>query len=355
MSNPNAHREPAGTRVNRAGATTAADSAEPQLRAVLYDADHDDRELALDAIDVQALSPRQLLWIDLDAADNDAARDTLLALTRQLQLGAQADGLLQAVEAGESLQNYGDWFFARVVAVEHEGKLRFSARPLGIVCGRNFVLSVHHGPLPFLDTLRDRERAETRIGSLDAESFTASLLDWAVDTYLNAVTDFEAAVDRLEVGVLSNDVDREHLPALAQLRRSASRLRRMLTPQRHLFNAMARPDFRPDADAVVNQHFQALQQHFERAVDAVENARELVVGSFELFTTRSAERTNNTMRALTFFTVLLGSLAVVTGAFGMNFRTPFFDTGDRGFWTAIGVMAVIVVSAITIARRRRWF
>ena len=90
-------------------------------------------------------------------------------------------------------------------------------------------------------------------------------------------------------------------------------------------------------------------------MDAVENARELVVGSFELFTTRTAQRTNETMRVLTFVTVLLGSLAVVAGALGMNFRTPFFDSGARGFWTAIGAMAAIVLAALGLARWRRWF
>ena len=93
---------------------------------------------------------------------------------------------------------------------------------------------------------------------------------------------------------------------------------------------------------------------FERAMDAVENARDLVVGSFELFATRSSERTNDTMRALTFVTVLLGTLSVVAGTLGMNFAAPFFDTGGRGFWTAFAGMALVAVIAIVVARWRRW-
>jgi len=80
----------------------------------------------------------------------------------------------------------------------------------------------------------------------------------------------------------------------------------------------------------------------------------LVVGSFEGFTTRSAQRTNDTMRVLTFFTVLLGTLAVVVGAFGMNFTTPIFETGARGFWATIAAMGVIAVAALGLARRRDW-
>jgi len=325
-----------------------------RVRAVLFDADGDDRPLAEEEIGRAPLGERQLLWVDVEEDDAGAADDVLASLARTLDLGDGAIDILGERGDAVRLQNVGDWFLAQVVAVEHEGRLRFGGRALAILCGRNFVVSLHRGPLEFIEQLRDRERADTRIGALSAESFCASLLDWAVESYLRAVSDFEAAVDRLEVTLLASRVHRECLPELAQLRRGASRLRRMLSPHRQVFGALARPDFRPSEDGVADRHFRALEQRFERAMDAVENTRELVVGSFELFTTRSAERTNETMRALTFVTVLLGSLAVVAGALGMNFKTPFFDTGDVGFWVAIGVMAGIAIVATSIARWRRW-
>jgi len=326
-----------------------------RMRAMLFDADGGDRPLAEDEVARVELSERRLLWIDLEEAEPGGADALLSSLVDTLGLGAGAMELLRERGDAVRLQNVGDWFLAQVVAVEHEGRLRFGGRGLAILCGPNFVVSLHRGPLELIEQLRDRERADTRIGALSAESFTASLLDWAVESYLHAVSDFEAAVDRLEVTLLASRVHRECLPELAQLRRGASRLRRMLSPHRLVFGALARPDFRPSEDGVADRNFRALEQRFERAMDAVENTRELVVGSFELFTTRSAERTNDTMRVLTFVTVLLGSLAVVAGALGMNFKTPFFDTGDRGFWISIGVMGAIAVAAVSIARWRRWF
>jgi len=322
---------------------------------MLFDADGVDHAVEADAISPSTISEQQLLWIDVEDGEAHDAGAVLSRLARQLQLGDEAAALLQALGDGNArLRNFGDWFLAEAVAVEHQGELRFRGRGLAIACGHNFVLSLHRGPIDFLDELRDRERADTRIGTLSAESFTASLLGWLVDSYLQAVTDFEAAVDRLEVSVLASRVHRECLPELAQLRRGASRLRRMLAPHRHLFAALARPDFRPDAEGAADRHFRALDQRFEHAMEAVENARDLVVGSFELFATRSAERTNDTMRALTFVTVLLGSLAVMAGVLGMNFQVPLFDSGMRGFWIAIGAMAGIAVVATGIARWRHW-
>ena len=324
------------------------------LRALLFDADGDDRRIDEDAIDLSKLSERQLLWIDLqDNAAGDAA-PILERLVQRLGLqeGRQA---LAKLEGRPRLLNFGEWFLVEVSAVESNGHhLAFGGRGLAIVCGDDFVLSLHRGPLEILDQLYAREHGETRIGTLRAESFTASLLDWQVDSYLHAVSTLEEAADKLEVSILGSKVYPECLPELAQLRRGASRLRRMLAPHRHVFGALARPDFRPDDEGGAEKQFVALEQRFERAMDAVEVARELVVGSFELFTTRSAQRTNDTMRVLTFVTVLLGTLAVVAGVLGMNFNAPLFESGASGFWVTLAVMGAFAIAATLLARWKKW-
>jgi Mg2+ and Co2+ transporter CorA len=323
------------------------------LRAMLFDADGKDCQLDEEAIDRSTLTERQLLWIDLQGNGGSEAEAVLGRLVAKLGLeqGAQA---LASLDGRPSLQNFGDWFLVEVVAVEHSQSLAFEGRGLAIVCGDDFVLSLHGGPLEILDRLYAREHGETRIGSLSAERFTASLLDWQVESYLHAVSRLEESVDQLEVGILESPVYRECLPDLARLRRSASRLRRMLAPHRHVFGALARPDFRPDDDRASEREFMALEQRFERAMDAVEVARELVVGSFELFTTRSAQRTNDTMRVLTFVTVLLGTLAVAAGVLGMNFKAPLFESGGTGFWLSLALMGGFAIVAIVLAHFRKW-
>jgi magnesium transporter len=101
--------------------------------------------------------------------------------------------------------------------------------------------------------------------------------------------------------------------------------------------------------------FRALSARYERAVDAVENARDLVVGSYELLSTRLSQRTNDTMQLLTFATVLLGSLAVIAGVLGMNFQAALFQTGTDGFWITVGAMSLVVLGAMLLARRRGWW
>ncbi|MHB8911237.1 MAG: magnesium transporter CorA family protein [Lysobacter sp.] len=328
---------------------TASPLPEGCAHVVLYDADGADRDVTLAQIDVDQLKDQQLLWIDVACDDAELLDD----IGRRLCLPTHAIGALQRMDSTPSVANYGACFHLQAVAVAHEGALTFNGTVLGIVAGANFVLSVHHRPVPFIAQLRERERGETELGALSAESFTASLLDWQLSTYFDAVSDFEASVERLEVEILS-DRGNHCLEDLRNLRRGASRLRRMLAPHRALFAGLARPDFRPRSSGEVNRHFLRLDTHYERAMDLVQNTRDLVVGSFELFSSQTALRTNEAMRALTFVTVLIGTLAVLAGILGMNFDVPFFQTAAKGFWMAIGGMGAVVVVAVVAARRWRW-
>src|SRR5690606_1679269 len=111
------------------------------------------------------------------------------------------------------------------------------------------------------------------------ESFAATVLDAQLATYFDAVSAFEMAVERLEMEIF-DDRRQECLDELRALRRTASRLRRMLAPHRAVFAALSRPDFRPDEGEAADRHLQALDVRFERAMDMVENCRDLVMGSF---------------------------------------------------------------------------
>lgn len=84
------------------------------------------------------------------------------------------------------------------------------------------------------------------------------------------------------------------------------------------------------------------------------NARELVLGSFSLFSSQTALQTKDFMRTLTFVTVITGALATLVGALGMNFDAAFFRTKDVGFWVAVTGLAGLTVVAILLARWRRW-
>jgi Mg2+ and Co2+ transporter CorA len=79
----------------------------------------------------------------------------------------------------------------------------------------------------------------------------------------------------------------------------------------------------------------------------------MLLGTFDVHMTRTAQRTNETMRILTLASVILLPSVVLAGIMGMNFKVPLFDEPNL-FWVVIGAMLAMAAATIGIARWRRW-
>jgi Mg2+ and Co2+ transporter CorA len=321
------------------------------IKVLLYSADAPDQSPELARIRVAELNERQLLWLDLISPTEQEREDVAALLDCEAGMIQIADG----PGSRPSLANFGTCFriTAKAVSIRH-ADARLGREPLTLVSGRNFVITVHEGGVDFLEELRDREKGDSTIGALSSESFVASLLDWLLNTYFHALELLVRDIDRVEVAILGKKRPHEFLPALVAARQRIADLRRLLKSHRDVFYGLARPDFTATDRPEVAPDFEKLNRHYDRAEDDLEHARDLVVGSFELLSTRAAQKTNETMRALTFVTVLMGSLAFVAGIMGMNFQLKFFETGLFGFLVVTGGMLVFTALAVWIARKRSW-
>ena len=300
-------------------------------------------------VDAEHLSGRigedELLWVDVVAAEEG---DTAV-LQRQL-------GLTDA--AVEALSTQPDRVRARVlegavevvavaVDVEHDDE----PDPLQILLGDGFVITRHATPLAFLDEHRARIQDQREVGRLSAAEFLAELLNWQLDTFFAGADLLEREVDRLDDAALRSD--RDLLARLVAMRRRIAGFRRLLIPHRDLYAELARPDFLPEGHRAAADELAHLVDRFERATDAFANAREMLIGTFDVHMTRTAQRTNDVMRLLTLASVVLLPAVVIAGVMGMNFKVPIFDN-PAFFWVVIGLMLALAATTILVARWRRW-
>ena len=327
------------------------------IQTFLYDADGHDREVALDEPCIRELGERNLLWVDVIGR----ASDEISHLARLFGLDKGSVRELLQPQNDLYLENYGDYFQFDVLALSgggetDNGKGHAERTPvhLEFLVGPRWIISVHDEPLGFLQAFRDQDKGETLTGALSPPALVASLLDWHLTSYFEALAALEAFVDRIEDAMLARPTKDSHLGGLVTLRRRISHLRRLLVGQRPVFYGLSRPDMAQVVNSDAGAHYRSLERRFERAVDAADHARELIHGSFDLFATRAAEATNNLVRRLTFLTMLLGVTGAIAGIFGMNFDTPYQGYGIVGFWGVVGLILVLIAVAVVVARRKRW-
>lgn len=331
------------------------------IQAYFYDAEGRDREIALDEVAVDKIDAENLLWIDID--DRDAS--TLEHIRSLLNL--QPDVWTVDHSHRSQLENYGEYFRFSVCTAP-ASQDQESQRPQGLETSQGFqravqvdfivserwLVTVHDGNIPCFQRFREQDKAETLIGLLTGQALTASLLDWHLGDYFQEVSKIEEAVDKLDERVLRESASRILLGRMVALRRRVSKLRGLLVAQREVFYGLSRPDFALVTDSGAAPFYEGLVARFERAVDEVERTRDVVVGSFELFTSRTGQQTNDLVKVLTLLTAIIGFCAAIAGLMGMNFKLAFFETGLTGFTLVTGGLVVVAVTAVAYARYRKW-
>jgi magnesium transporter len=306
------------------------------------------------------LKAEQLLWIDLDNRDREDLRRVAEAVGlsdrivgRLAEPGDRADLtqypdqvhlLLQTVESDTATEPEG--------AAPDPDALKLRRRAFDIVAGRNWVVTVHDGELPAIARLDAATEGETRLGALDAAAFVAALTDEVLADYLELVEGIEVEIDRLDQRALRSPVDRDVLGRIVRVRRRIGFIRRTLTPHRVAFAGLARPDMAIHGE--FGEPWPGLTDRLERALDAVENLRDLLLGTFDVHMGRAAQDANETMKLLTLLSAVLLPSVVLAGVMGMNFHMPFFDVAEN-FWIVVGAMAVFAVGLLGVARWRGWF
>ncbi len=317
------------------------------IKAFLFRGDGSDEPIEPGSEGRYRVAKDELLWIDAWSLDGDE----LGSLRRSLRMSDAAAGALES-EPGS------------VEATVHEDAVEVVVRPLvdgldgdptalRLLVGRGWIVTHHAEEMPFLEARRETIRDDRPVGHLTPIEFLVSVLDWQIDTFFTAAEELETQVDELDDAALGDGTDRDLLQRLVQMRRRIARVRRILAPHREIFAELARPAFLPDLADTEMEALAAVSRRLERAGEAVAHTREMLIGTFEVHMTRTAQRTNDIMRVLTLASVILLPSVVLAGVMGMNFKVGLFDQPNL-FWAVIGAMVAMAVGTLGIARWRGW-
>lgn len=316
--------------------------------AVLYDDKGADREIALS--DIQATHARkdQLLWVNLDQLHEAGLFQTV----EPLGVSEAALDRLADKRRPLFLDNYGDYFTLSINLPPHSSH---NAGRVAFVVGKSWLLSLHgREAVPFIAAFRAQDKSETHIGRLTPRLLLAALLDWHLGAYFEEVSRIEQRADSLDEAILKRKATGDVMRNMLKLRREVSLLRRNLAEQRQVFYATSRPDIAIDSDPAAAGELAQIAGRLERAVDEIERTRDVLFGSFDLFTSLASHDTNSLVRVLTFVTVVIGINGAVAGLLGMNFTLKLFESGETGFLAVVGSLAVLSAAAFWVARSRDW-
>jgi magnesium transporter len=292
-------------------------------------------------------------WVDVV----EPTRDELREVARRFGLHATSVRDCLDPEHLPKYERFPSHLFAilRIYDVESTADaatLHELTRKVAVFLGREFVVTIHRKPLPFLETLAERWRTGVNGEGETAEQQAQHL---ALDIVISGLSTFEQPLERIEEGIdafeealFASRHDAEDLMHLYQLRRRATLMKRMLWRSHEMLQRLT-----PTAESMM-PHYQDAKEHAESLHFYADELTDYATNLTGLQLALASQKTNQVMRILTVFSAFFLPLTFIVGVYGMNFERMPELTHPHGYLGVWLVMLAVTAAIWLWFRRRGW-
>jgi Mg2+ and Co2+ transporter CorA len=195
-------------------------------------------------------------------------------------------------------------------------------------------------------------QAGTREQTNDIGILLYSLLDTIVDDYFPVIDTIVDRVEDLEEQIFEK-YNQQAIESIFVLKKDLLALRKVLAPERDVLNVLTRRDI-PIFEQHTLVYFQDIYDHVVRITDSIDTYRDLLSSALDSFLSMQSNRLNITVQTLTSVSIILMSIAAVTGWYGMNFQFMPELHQPWAYPAVIVVVATISLLEFSFFKRRGW-
>lgn len=291
--------------------------------------------------------PRCLLWVDAEGEPAEA----LERLASQFELHPVTREDFVHKDQRPKIEEFDRYVFLVIHALRAIRGDELETDELHVALQQNWILSVHDRPLDAVKRVFDRCATDPRSLQNGASFILYLLSDAVVDAYFPVLDALGDEIDALEDAVVQAP-GRARMQRIFEVKRVVVQLRKVVSPQREVYNAVSRRDY-PFIDARTAVYFRDVHDHLVRAFEVIDAYRDLVANTLDAYLASISNRLGQVMKQLTVIATIFMPLSFLTGFFGMNFAAIPFDRP----WllgVVLAVMMVLPAAMLLFFARRGW-
>ncbi|MFL5755582.1 MAG: magnesium transporter CorA family protein [Chloroflexota bacterium] len=302
----------------------------------------------LKAADLKAAlaEPATRLWIDM--TEPPAARVAEVASLLSLHPLIAED--IAEHNQRAKIEELDDLVHIVLFALSYDGDVNSSE--IDIVLTQQLLLTVHAVRFD-PRTIQQLRMGVDQLLAHGPDRLLWAIADGIVDGYFPVFDGLADEIDELQDEVIGNATP-ETLQRLFGLKRELLLLRRATSPAREIFGQLTNrslPAIR--SDNIV--YFRDVYDHLIRVTDELDNYRELVAGTLDVYLSTVNNNLAIIMKRLTGVTVILAGIGAVAGIFGMSEAGTAFRGGEAGgFWIVTLVVVALAAATAAILHRIDW-
>ena len=301
----------------------------------------------VDALEAMVADPSARVWVHLV----DPSPEVVRSVARVLDLHALIAEDIAERNQRAKVETYDD-DVVHIVLFDLDYRGEVQPAEIDLVLGRRFLVSVHglDCDLAARVGLRDGAGAVLAKGP---DFLLYTIADRVVDGYFPVLDRLADEIDDLQDRVLES-ASEWTLQRLFVLKRELLAIRRATSPAREVLNQLTNRELSVIAPPHV-LYFRDVYDHLIRVTDELDNYRDLVSGTLEIYLSTVNNNLSRIMKRLTGVTVILAGIGAVAGIFGMSEAALAVANGEAsGFWIITGLILMAAVLAAVILRRIDW-
>lgn len=294
-----------------------------------------------------AIAEGRFVWIDLDVSDALEAKKALGPL------GLCADEILDDALTNEPATQsgrYDDYLHLVVTGCRLQGA-HFDLERVDAIIGERFLLTMHKGPVVFLDAVRKVYRSDFQRFAKSPSFLVYELWDHLVENYLAVQKQFEERVEKLQRELIG-EVDDRVFGRVSELGADLLHFRKVVLPARAVL-----ADLSSRKSLFISEATQPFLMNMvgtlERVLQDLLADRDILNDSLNLYMSAVGHRTNRVMNRLTVVSVIFLPLTFLCGVYGMNFEVLPELKWQYGYLYFWGTVAVMVAILLWLMRKNR--
>ena len=310
------------------------------------------RVAAVEVCDIgRALAePGRFAWIGLHRPSAELLRQV------QREFGLHDLAVEDAHHAHQrpKLETYGDSLFVviRTARVNAEQR-RVDFGETHFFVGKNFIVSVRHGPSLSYAGVRARCETTPQLLRKGPGFVLYALMDSIVDQYFPVVDALAEDLEGLEDQIFGEKSTRETTAQIYQLKRQLLEVKRAVSPLIDICNRLMRFDL----DLIpedTRPYFRDVYDHVVRINEMVDNTRELLTTALEANFSLISIAQNEVSKRFAGWAAIIAVPTMVAGIYGMNFKGMPELEWEYGYPVVLGVTFVLAGLLYLLFKRSGW-
>jgi len=294
----------------------------------------------------------KLTWIDVE----DPNAEVLLTLKEKYGFHELDIEDCLSENQRSKVDEYDDYIFTILhIPFYDKRRQRIVGEEVDIFIKANLLITVHWGGLKPLNDFYDRvEKSLVERKKMMGHSsgyLLYEIIDHLFGTLFPLLDNIEANVTTLEQEAFQGG-QRDMLKEILNTKKNIIGFRRVMAPLRTVVAQLEHKNkkFLPESLEV---YFDDVLDKVEKIWSNLENLKELIESLQDTNESIISHTTNNVIKTLTIFSVVMLPLNLMAGMYGMNVNLPFSTHPYAFFYLAAGMCLVLLVMLIFF-RIKRW-